>query len=49
VTKGNRISLTYEGIFLTLGMNDDNPFEFEDHAVFIDDNLDVWLGILNED
>lgn len=50
VTKGVEVGLTYEGIFLPLNMNDKNPFEFEDHAIYIDENENVWLGIaVNED
>jgi hypothetical protein len=45
VTKSNYLSLTYEGIFLSLAVNDKNPFEFEGHAIYLDDNNDVFLGI----
>lgn len=47
VTKGNLISILYEGIFLS-PVDGKNPFEFEDHAVYTDSNGDLWLGILNE-
>jgi hypothetical protein len=49
VTKGNMINFLYEGIFLSLNLNEKNPFEFEDHAIFIDPNNDLWLGIKSED
>jgi hypothetical protein len=49
VTKGNVISILFEGIFLSLGINGKNYLEFENHAVFIDANNDIWLGIKNED
>ncbi len=49
VTKGNMVSILYNGIFLSIGLNDESPFEFEGHAVYLDANDDVWLGILNED
>ena len=45
VTKGNLLSFLYNGIFLSVNLNDKNPFEFEGHAIFIDPNNDVWLGI----
>lgn len=45
VTKGNLVSITYAGILLSINMNGANPFEFEDHAVYLDENDDVWLGI----
>lgn len=47
VTKGNCISLLYEGVFLSLNLNDKNPFVFEGHAIFVDPNNDLWLGIAN--
>ena len=45
VTKGNLVSMTYEGVMLSLDMNDANPFEFEGLAIYRDENDDVWLGI----
>lgn len=45
VTKGNLVSITYEGVFLSLNLNEKNPFEFEGFAIFIDENDDVYLGI----
>lgn len=45
VTKGNALSMLYEGVFLTLELNDKNPFEFDGHAAYIDENDNVWLGI----
>lgn len=46
VTKGVGVSMLYDDVFLPINLNDKNPFEFEDHAVFIDENNDVYLGIL---
>lgn len=45
VTSGNGVSLLYEGIFLTAELNGNNPFVFENHAIYIDSNHDIWLGI----
>lgn len=45
VTKGNLISLVYNGKFLSLGVTEDNPFIFDGHAVYLDENNDIWLGI----
>lgn len=45
VTSGNLVSITYEGIVLSINLNTKNPFEFEDHAVYVDNNDDVYLGI----
>ena len=48
VTKANAVSILFDGIFLTIGFNEKNPFEFEGHAVYLDENRDIWLGIENE-
>ena len=45
VTKGNYISMTYEGNHLVLNLNSMNPFEFENHAIYIDSDNEVFLGI----
>ena len=45
VVHGNLYSIVYDGIMLSIGVTDDNPFIFEGHAVYLDSNRDVWLGI----
>lgn len=45
VTKGNMVSILYDDVFLSVNLNDKNPFEFEDYSVFLDINNDIWLGI----
>lgn len=45
VTKGNKTSILYEGVFLPINNFDKNPFEFDGYAVYIDENDDVYLGI----
>lgn len=45
VTRGRLVSLVYEGIMLAAQLNDENPFVFEGHAVYLDANQDLWLGI----
>lgn len=49
VTKGNVVSMLYDGVFLPIQLNSLNPYKIDDRAVFIDENNDVWLGILNVD
>jgi hypothetical protein len=49
VTKGVELGITYQDVFLPLNLNAVNPFEFEDHAIYIDANDDVFLGIAVED
>lgn len=44
VTKGNYTSILIDGVLLSLNMNDKNPFEFEDHAIYLDENNDVHIG-----
>lgn len=45
VTKAQSYGITYEGIYLQLNLNAKNPFEFESHAIYIDANDDVFLGV----
>ncbi len=46
VTKGITHGLTYEGVFLSLLLNDLNPFEFEGYAIYLNtETNDVYLGI----
>ena len=45
VTKGVTYGMTYDGVFLSLNMIDQNPFEFDGHAIFIDGDDNVYLGI----
>jgi hypothetical protein len=49
VTKGINYAITYEGVFLSLELNDKNPFEFDSLAIYRDAYNNVWLGILNAD
>jgi hypothetical protein len=49
VTKGAALGFTCDGIFLSLGLNDRSPFEFEDRAIYKDENNNVWLGFLHVD
>lgn len=48
VTKGNGLGMLYEGVFLALDLNEKNPFEFDDHAIYQDANDDIYLGIAVE-
>ena len=45
VTKGNLVSMTYEGVMLSLNLNEKNPFEFDGHACYVDSDSNVFLGI----
>jgi hypothetical protein len=49
ITKGNSTSILYEDAFLTIGLNDKNPFRYGERAVYLDDNDDVWLGVYDAD
>lgn len=48
VTLGNELSVVYDGVTLVVEFNGANPFEFDGHAVYIDTNDDVHLGIAAE-
>lgn len=45
VTKGMGYGITYDGVFLSLNLNDLNPFEFDGHAIYVDADDNVYLGI----
>lgn len=45
ITKGNELSILYEGVFLPVGLKDENPFVKEGHAVYEDENGNIFLGI----
>lgn len=45
VTKGEALGVTYDGVFLSLGMNDKSPFELDGYAIY-ELMGDVYLGIL---
>lgn len=46
VTKGNRTSILYDGVYLSLDLNLRNPFKFESHAIYKDLSNNIYLGIL---
>lgn len=45
VTKGNLVSIVYEGVMLSIGLTEANPFAFDGHAVYLDADDNIWLGI----
>lgn len=49
ITQGNEIGITYDGVFLMLGFNEESPFAFDGHACYLDEaTQDIYLGIENE-
>lgn len=48
VTNGNGVSVLIDDVFLTINLNSRNPFAFEDRAVYLDADNDVWVGIAIE-
>lgn len=49
ITRGVNTSILFEDTFLTIGLNDKNPFRYGEYAVLKDDNEDVWLGVYDAD
>jgi hypothetical protein len=47
LTKGISYSILYDGIFLSFNLNDKNPFAFDDTVIYVDGNLDLYLGVLS--
>lgn len=46
ITKGNELSISYDGVFLPINFKEENPFVFEERAVFEDADGVIWLGVL---
>lgn len=46
VTKGILYSILYDGVFLTLNLNEKNPYEKDGLAIYSDDEGFVYLGFL---
>jgi hypothetical protein len=44
ITKGNGVSILIDDIFLMINLNDRNPFEQDERAVYLDANNDIWVG-----
>jgi len=44
VSRGNTVSLTYDGVFLPLNFIDQNPYVDGIYASYVDDDNQVWLG-----
>lgn len=49
ITKGNEISILYDGVFLPIYFTDKNPYVKDGYAVWEDENGIVWLGIEKEE
>jgi hypothetical protein len=45
VTVGRNFSLVYDGVMLSLGVTESNPFSSDGYAIYVDSSEDVWLGI----
>lgn len=49
VTKGSALSVTLDDVFLTIGLNGNNPFVKDGLAVYLDpDTDDVFVGFSSE-
>lgn len=49
ITSGNTIGVVIDDVFLSIGLNENSPFEFDGYACYLDDNNDIWVGILIPD
>lgn len=45
VTNANTFGIVVDDVFLSVGVTEANPFEFENRACYIDEAGDVWYGI----
>jgi hypothetical protein len=44
LTKGDGISVTVDDVFLMVNLNDRNPFEMDQMAVYLDEDDEIWVG-----
>lgn len=44
-TQGNLLGITYEGIFLPVKLNERNPYAIDGHAVYENDDGQIYLGV----
>ena len=49
VTRGVGVGVVFDDVFLLVQLNEDNPFVFEDRAVYYDEDSNIWVGFKNED
>lgn len=45
IVRGVLVSIYYEGVLLSINMNDLNPFEFDGYAAYLHSDGFVYLGI----
>lgn len=49
VVKGAMVSLIYNGVMLSPGLNDKNPFVFDGYAAYLKEDGYIYLGVPSED
>lgn len=45
ITRGNELSILYDGVFLPLNLKEENPYVFDERAIFEDADGVIWLGV----
>jgi hypothetical protein len=45
ISRGNLVSITYNGVFLPVNFLENNPYIDSGLASYVDDDNNVWLGI----
>lgn len=48
VTQGNTTSIVYDDVFLSIDLNQKNPFRLGNYAVWQDTLNNIWLGLYSE-
>jgi hypothetical protein len=46
--RGNTNAVVFDDVMLIINFNNQNPFAFENRAVYLDENNDVWVGVAVE-
>lgn len=45
VTKGNAVGVLFEGVYMALELNGENPVAMDGYGVFLDEAGDVHVGV----
>lgn len=45
ICQGGSTNIFFDDVFLTLNLNGQNPYIFDNHLGYVDDNSDIWLGV----
>lgn len=45
ICQGNSTNIFFDDVFLTLDLNTQNPYIFDNHLAYLDQSNNIWLGV----